>query len=242
MHQNYEKNEFLGGISSKDCLKQLGNRYSAGLVNAMSATASRRPPWQNPRRRRQAAAGAGLLLLGYLVLFFVALLGGPRIGAGFLPLPGGGPEPAVPIAGPQPGEPTQNVAVLPPRTTATPAATPGVTPNAVTTPLPTATKPGEVQVPVGLATPDPTSGPGTPTPQIVQTTEPTIPVATKRPPTAPPSTDPTATPSGSPTPSTTPTAPPTSSTPSTPPPTPDDPDQPGGLGGILGHLLDKLGL
>ncbi|TCC42947.1 hypothetical protein [Kribbella sindirgiensis] len=214
----------------------------------MPAKASRRPPWQNPRHRRQAAAGAGVLLLGYAVLFFVALLGGPRIGAGFIPLPGGGPKPAAPIAGPQPGEPTQNVAVLPPRTTPTPAATPGALPTAtaVATPLPTATMPGETQRPVGTtSTPYPTLVPGTPTPQIVETTDPTIPVATKRPPTVPtaPPTNPTTTPTARPTTSTTPTAPPpTSTTPSPPPTTPTTPDNPGGLGGILGSLLDKLGL
>ncbi|HET6743823.1 MAG TPA: hypothetical protein VFH76_33020, partial [Kribbella sp.] len=73
----------------------------------MPAPASRRSPWQHPRRRRQVATGVGILLLGYLLLVLIALLGGPRIGASFLPLPGGGPEPASPVAAPQPGQPNQ---------------------------------------------------------------------------------------------------------------------------------------
>ncbi|MEU8221519.1 hypothetical protein [Kribbella sp. NPDC048915] len=217
-----------------------------------------RPPWQNPRRRRQVAAGAGLLLLGYTVLFFVALLGGPRIGAGFLPLPGGGPDPAAPTAGPQPGEPTQSVAVLPPRTSAsTPVVSPGATPSALVTPLPTATTPGETRVPVGLTTPYPKTASGTPTPQIVETIGPTIPVPTKVPPTRPTSgpTDPTTGPTDPTTrptdPTTKPTSPPSTTTPTEPPTTPDDPDEPdqpddpehpGLLGSLLGHLLDTLGL
>ncbi|MFF0339747.1 hypothetical protein [Kribbella sp. NPDC004875] len=209
----------------------------------MSATASRRPPWQHPRRLRQAAAGAGVLLLGYLVLVFVALLGGPRIGASFLPLPGGGPKPAVPIAGPQPGQPSQNLPVGARGTATAAATTPVPTPGATALPttLPTATKPGEIRWPAGPpSTPYPTGTPyptEAPTTQIAETTRPTIPVVTERPPATP-----TVTPTGRPTTTATPTAPPTSTTPSTPPTTPDDPGKPHGLGGLLGSLLDKLGL
>ncbi|GAA2840331.1 hypothetical protein [Kribbella solani] len=205
-------------------------------MNLISATASRRSPWQNPRRLRQVAAGVGVLLLGYLVLVLVALLGGPRIGAGFLPLPGGGggPEPVSPVAGLQAGQPTENLPRIPHTPTPTPApsmlpvATPGVLPSAVPTQLPGATTPGTR--PADAAT--------TPTPEIVESKEPTIPVVTATPPVVPPtqptsgpdSPRPTAQPTDS---TTTPTVTPT--TPSTPPSRPDH-------GGFLAKLLRKLGL
>ncbi|MFD3402600.1 hypothetical protein ACFWUU_18085 [Kribbella sp. NPDC058693] len=202
-------------------------------MRPISATASRRPPWQNPRRRRQAAAGAGVLLLGCLVLAYLGYRSG-------------GPQPASPVAGLEPGRPTQNLPAIP--RTASP--TVGTTPSAVPTSLPTATKPGEIQVPTGLTTTGyPLITTGTPTPQVVESTGPTAPV-TERPPTAPPTAPstaptggPTSTPSSRPTTSTPTEPPPTSSTPTAPPTTPDDPDRPdGGLGGLLGSLLDKLGL
>ncbi|WP_371405549.1 hypothetical protein OHA10_08115 [Kribbella sp. NBC_00662] len=206
-------------------------------MRPISATASRRPPWQNPRHRRQAAAGAGVLLLGCLVLAFLGFRSG-------------GPQPASPVAGLEPGRPTQNLPAIP--RTASP--TPGTTPSAVPTTLPTATKPGEIELPSGLTTTGyPVITTGTPTPQIVETTGPTT-VVTERPPTVPPtvpttapttapSTAPTSAPSDRPTTSTPTEPPPTSSTPTAPPTTPDDPDHPtGGLGGLLGSLLDKLGL
>jgi hypothetical protein len=206
----------------------------------MSATASRRSPWQNPRRRRQAATGVGLLLLGYVLLVLIALLGGPRIGAPFLPLPGGPPEPASPIAGLQPGQPTENVAI-PHQTTSTPAATPDATPSAgITSPLPTATTPGEPQLPTGsTTTPYPPRPEGTPTPETAETTAPPLPPATRRPPIPPPtpSTRPTVDPTAPPT-----TTPTTSPSPTASPTTPDNPGGGGGLGGTLSRLLHKLGL
>ncbi|MER7251869.1 hypothetical protein [Kribbella sp. NPDC000426] len=203
-------------------------------MSPISASASRRPPWQNPRRRRQAAAGAGVLLFGCLVL-------------GLLSFWSRGPQPTSPVAGIEPGRPTQNLPAIP--RTASPSA--GTTPTAVPTSLPTATRPGEVLLPTGITTTGyPAITAGTPTPQIVETTGPTT-VVTERPPTVPP-TAPTTVPSGRPTgvPSERPTTstptepPPTSSTPTSPPTTPDDPDHPGGggLGDLLGGLLDKLGL
>ncbi|GAA1603218.1 MULTISPECIES: hypothetical protein [Kribbella] len=207
----------------------------------MPATATRRPPWQHPRRR-QVAAGVGILLLGYLALFFTALLGGPRIGAPFLPLPGGGPDPATPVAGPQPGQPSQNVAI-PHQATSTPATTPAPTPTAVPTPLLSATDPPEVVRSAGSTfTPYPTRPGETPTPEIVESTGPTHPPVTERPPTDPATTVPTAQPTASPTadPTRSPTTSPT--TPTTSPTTPDDPGKPSSVGGFLGRLLHKLGL
>jgi hypothetical protein len=197
-----------------------------GTVKPFSATAPGRPPWQDPRRLRQVAAGAGALLLLYLVLAFIALVGGPRIGASFLPLPGGGPAPANPVAGLEPSQPTQNVPAIPRGTTPAPGTTPSTSPTA----LPTATTPGAgattAPLPLGT-TPCPTPTPGNPTTQIVDQFEPTVPVATK--------TQPTSGPTGNPT---------TSTMPSTPPTTPDDPEPPNApsLGGLLGTLLNKLGL
>jgi hypothetical protein len=210
-----------------------------GTVKTFSAEAARRPPWQNPQRLRQVAAGAGVLLLLYVVLFLTALAGGPRIGASFLPLPGGGPDPASPVAGLEPGQPTQNVPAIPRGTTPTP----GSPVTAPPTPLPTATTPGSgattALVP-GATTPCPTPTPGQPTTQIVDRIEPTIPGATKTPPastTEPhPPTGPTTAPPG-----TQPTSPPTSTTPTTPPTTTENPDPPS-LGGLLNTLLNKLGL
>ncbi|HWD79066.1 MAG TPA: hypothetical protein VG497_09290 [Kribbella sp.] len=190
------------------------------------------------RRRRQVAAGVGVVVGGYLVLVLIALLGGPRIGAPFLPLPGGGPEPASPIAAPQPGQPGENIAIPHSSTSATPS-------FAATTPLPTATTPDEPGVPAGsTATPYPARTDGTPTPQIVETTVPTLAPATRRPPTAVPPTAPPATdgPTLNPTvpPTATPTAP--SPSPTASPTTPTDPGTGGGLGATLGRLLHKLGL
>ncbi|MFI5690892.1 hypothetical protein ACIA58_03545 [Kribbella sp. NPDC051586] len=211
-------------------------------MKPISATASRRPPWQNPRHRRQAVAGLVVLLLGCLVLVLLGIWGR-------------GPEPASPVAGLQPGQPTQNVPAIP--RTATP--TPGATPTVLPTQLPTATTPGGIQVSTGHPTaPYSTLAPATPVPQIAETTGPTTSV-TRRPPTVPPTVPPTApptapttvpshrpttTPSGHPTKSTPTEPPPTSTTPTSPPTTPDDPDHPGGGGlvGLLGSLLDKLGL
>jgi hypothetical protein len=216
-----------------------------------AAAADRLPPWQNPARLRQFAGTVGLLGLLYGVLAVIALLGGPRIGASFLPLPGGGPDPAGPVAGLQPGRPTQNIPTIPHATTS-PTPSPVVPPPS--TPLPTATIPGvtvagQVRTP---ATPCPTATPGDPTAQLADEYNPTIPVATKTPPSRPTTTtDPQRPPTSKPTddpatppPTTTPPSDPPS-TPDDPPPPPDDPPPPPdgpSLGGLLGALLDKLGL
>jgi hypothetical protein len=206
--------------------------------------AARRPPWQNPQRLRQVAGVAGALLLLYLVLVLVALLGGPRLGASFLPLPGGGPNPANPVAGLEPSQPTKNVSTIPGGNTPTPGSTPA------STPLPPATTPAETTgtgnslVDNGVKTPCPTPVAQPPEQQVVDQYDPTAPVGTKRPPThttAPPH-DPTTNPPDKPT-----NPPPT--TPADPPTTPDDPgtqdpdpNPPLTLGGLLGGLLDTLGL
>ncbi|MEV5962794.1 hypothetical protein AB0L70_13590 [Kribbella sp. NPDC051952] len=218
-------------------------------MKPFSPAAESRPPWQNPARLRQLAAVVGILLLLYAVLFLTALVGGPRIGASFLPLPGGGPDPASPVAGLQPGQPTQNIPAIPPGGTTTSSTTPP--PAAVTTvptPLPTATTPSSASTPplvVGSTPwPKPTT-PVDPTTQIVEQLKPSPPVVTKTPPrptrtttTAPPPT--TTKPTRRPT-----TPPPTTTTPTTPPTTPDNPPPPPGdtgLGGLVGSLLDVLGL
>ncbi|WP_406050371.1 hypothetical protein [Kribbella sp. NBC_00889] len=214
-------------------------------MRPIAAVAARRPPWQNPQRLRQVAGVAGALLLLYLVLVLVALLGGPRLGASFLPLPGGGPDPANPVAGLQPSQPTKNVPTIPGGSSPTPGAT------LASTPLPPATTPEETTgtgnsvVDSGVKTPSPTEV-VKPSQQVVDQYDPTTPVGTKRPPThttAPPP-DPTTDP-----PDTTTSPPPT--TPDDPPTTPDDPgtqdpdpdpDPPLTLGGLLGGLLHTLGL
>jgi hypothetical protein len=228
-----------------------------GTVKPFSAAAAadRLPPWQNSARLRQFAGTVGLLGLLYGVLAVIALLGGPRIGASFLPLPGGGPDPASPVAGLQPGRPTQNIPTIPHATTS-PTPTP-VVPPPPSTPLPTATIPGvtvagQLRTP---ATPCPTATPGDPTPQLADEYNPTIPVATKTPPSRPTTTTTTSDPQRPPTskPTDDPaTPPPTTTPPSDPPSTSDDPPAPPddpppppdgpSLGGLLGALLDKLGL
>jgi len=114
-------------------------------VKLFSATvvAHRRPPWQDPQRLRQLAAVSGALVLLYAVLVIIALLGGPRIGAPFLPLPGGGPEPANPVAGLQPAQATTEAQTIP-RGSETPPAT-----TALATPLPPATTPPATGYPTG---------------------------------------------------------------------------------------------
>jgi hypothetical protein len=217
-------------------------------VKPFSPAPANRPPWQNSAHWRRLTVAVGVLLLLYAVLFLTALVGGPRIGASFLPLPGGGPDPASPVAGLEPGQPTQNLPAIPPSSTTTSSTTPP--PAAVTTaptPLPTATTPSSAVSPplvVGSTPwPKPTT-PVDPTTQIVEQLKPSPPVVTKTPPpptrttTAPPPT--TTKPTRPPT-----TPPPTSTTPTTPPTTPHNPPPPPGdtgLGGLLGGLLDVLGL
>jgi hypothetical protein len=219
-----------------------------GTVKPISAAtaADRRPPWQNPRRLRQAAVTVGALLGLYAVLVAIALLGGPRIGASFLPLPGGGPDPANPVAGLEPSTRLPTGGPTVPRGSETPVPTvpptPGQTP---TLPPATTTAPGTGQVTDGQqpSTPCPTSQPAGP--QLVDHPEPTLPPATKVPP------KPTSTTTSDPT--TQPTKPPATNdppptTPSNPPTTPDEPDQPdephqpGLVGGLLQTILNTIGL
>jgi len=215
-------------------------------VNPFSAAdAPDRPLRQNQVRLRRLAVTGGTLLLLYGVLAVIAALGGPRIGAPVLPLPGGGPDPASPVAGLQPVRPTQSVPAIPHGTTsATP--TPGVTPENGT-PLPPATTSAvTVAGPVDQATPCPTPTPGESTPQLAEEYDPTVPVTTRTPPSRPAATttDPeqpsTSRPTGDPTTPPQSTPPPTD--PSTPPDSPLPPGHDQSLRGILGALLGKLGL
>lgn len=196
------------------------------------------PHWQNSRRLRQAAYAAGALLLLYAVLVVIALFGGPRIGASFLPLPGGGPDPANPVAGLEPSQlPTSGPTV--PRGSETPVPTTPPTPGQTVTlpPATTTTAPIVGQTTDGQTTPCPTTKP---VPQVVDHEDPTVPPATKVPPkpttTVP---DPTTTqpPSTTNPPPTTPTNPPPP-----PPDNPEDPDQPGLVGGLLDTILNTIGL
>ncbi|WP_433163040.1 hypothetical protein [Kribbella sp. CA-247076] len=216
-------------------------------ISAATAAGSR-PPWQNRRRLRQAAYTVGALLSLYGVLVVIALLGGPRIGASFLPLPGGGPDPASPVAGLEPSTRLPTGGPTVPRGSETPVPTapptPGQTPSL---PPATTTAPGTGQVTENgqPATPCPTTKPAIP--QLVDHQEPTHPPATKVPPkpTTRPPADPTTQPPDPPTkpPTKPPTEPPPTSDP--PPPPPDDPDEPndpGLVGGLLTTILDTLGL
>jgi hypothetical protein len=209
-----------------------------------ASPADRRPPWQNRQRLRQAALAAGALLGLYAVLVMIALLGGPRIGASFLPLPGGGPDPANPVAGLEPSTRLPTTGPTVPRGSETPVPpvppTPGHTttlPPATATTVPATGQPTDGQP----STPCPTTAP---VPQLVDHEEPTNPPATKVPP------KPTATasdPTSQPTkpPATTDPSPTTDPPPTTNPPPPDepeDPDQPGLVGGLLDTILDTIGL
>ncbi len=208
------------------------------------SVAAHRSPWLTRQRLRQAALAAGALLGLYAVLVLIALLGGPRIGASFLPLPGGGPDPATPVAGLEPSRiPTSGPTI--PRGSETPVPTVPPTPGRTTT-LPPATTTGPVAVtgqPTdgrSATTPCPTTKP---VPEQVDQEEPTIPPATKVPPqptttttTSDPTTQPTKPPATNDPPPTTPTNPPTT------PDEPEEPDHPGLVGGLLDTILDTIGL
>lgn len=210
-------------------------------------SAAHRQPWLNRQRLRQAAIAAGALLGLYAVLVLIALVGGPRIGASFLPLPGGGPDPASPVAGLEPSRiPTSGPTI--PRGSETPVPTVPPTPGHTTT-LPPATTTGPVTTtgqPIdgNPTTPCPTTA--KPVPQVVDHEDPTVPPATRVPPkptatTSNPTSDPT---------TQQPTKPPVTNdppptTPSNPPPPPDEPeepDHPGLVGGLLDTILDTIGL
>jgi hypothetical protein len=207
------------------------------------SVAAHRSPWLTRQRLRQAALAAGALLGLYAVLVLVALLGGPRIGDSFLPLPGCGPDPATPVAGLEPSRiPTSGPTI--PRGSETPVPTLPPTPGRTAT-LPPATTTGPV-----AATGHPTDGqPSTPcpttqpVPEQVDHEEPTIPPATKVPPeptttttTSDPTTQPTKPPVTNDPPPTTPTNPPP------PPDEPEEPDDPGLVGGLLDVILGTIGL
>jgi len=208
-------------------------------ISAATA-ADRRPLWLKRQRLRQATFVAGALLLLYAVLVVIALLGGPRIGASFLPLPGGGPDPANPVAGLEPSTRLPTGGPTVPRGSETPVPTAPPTPGQTTTlpPATTTTAPITGQPTDGQTTPCPTT---TPVPQPVDHQEPTIPPATKVPlkPTATvpdPTTQPTKPPAT--------TNPPPPTTTTNPPPAPDDPEDPDPptLVGIIGGILDVIGL
>ncbi|TCO30406.1 hypothetical protein EV652_105400 [Kribbella steppae] len=212
-----------------------------------ASAADRRPPWLTRQRLRQAARAAGALLGLYAVLVGIALFGGPRIGDSFLPLPGGGPDPATPVAGLEPSRiPTSGPTI--PRGSETPVPTVPPTPGRTTT-LPPATTVGPV-----TAQPtdgrQPTSRPTTaPVPQLVEHDEPTVPPATKVPPkptvtasdlTRPPAT--TTKPPATTQPPVTTNPPPPTTNPPPPPDEPEEPDEPGLVGGLLDTILDTIGL
>ncbi|WP_328330252.1 hypothetical protein OHA70_08255 [Kribbella sp. NBC_00382] len=187
----------------------------------------------------------------YAVLFLVSVLGGPRIGAPLIPLPGGGgPEAAEPVAGPmrsgEPGQPLPPVPVgqtppVSPRETELPclpgpdqACRAAKPPVGGPTKAPTDGSPEEPR-----ATAGPTSGPtgGTrhplkPVPSVAERPLPSMPPATKTPP-RPPATQPPGTPG-------TPGIP---STPGQPPVTPSGPPErprPTTIAEALVALLETL--
>lgn len=153
----------------------------------------------------------------YAVLLLVSLLGGPRIGAPLIPLPGpDGPEAATPVAGPlNPAQPTDGLPSIPPEPTPAPSTPPKTgTPAETDRPCQAGTgRPEELCRPIrpsGTITlafghpsrTTPPMEPVEPTPGVVERSGPSMPPATKTPPvpptTTPPGTPPTATPSNPP--------------------------------------------
>jgi hypothetical protein len=195
--------------------------------------AKRRRPWPEREGFRRIAvliAPTGL----YAVLVLISLLGGPRIGAPLIPLPGGGTEVTSPEAGQQPGQLPSRI--FPPIPWHTPASVP-VPPTSAVTPSTVDPSTGRpVDGPTTTPATQPTV-PGKPSPTTAERSLPPLPPATKTPPR--PTTDPTTAPTTDPT-----TDPPV--TPTNQPTTPNDPDQPKPpaptLVGTLLGLLGRLGL
>jgi hypothetical protein len=178
---------------------------------------------------RRVAALVAAPVGGYAVLLLISLLGGPRIGAPFIPLPGGGGgvEAAAPVAGPlSPGEAGDTLPPIPRGETPVPSS-----PPQSSGPLDEAGQPGQPgqSCPPGsddpgeICRPSATNGSvggrpsetasragdpftGEPTPGVAERRLPSMPPATKTPPVPPTATPPGVTPSGPPT--VTPTGPP----------------------------------
>ncbi|TCM51475.1 hypothetical protein [Kribbella sp. VKM Ac-2568] len=201
------------------------------------------------RRKREGLRRIAVLVVApagvYAVLVSVSLLGGPRLGAPLIPLPGaGGVDATSPIAGPQPSRlPAKNFPPIPPEVS-NPTVPPAVLPTVA--PSTTGQSTGDRST-TGRSADDPsTSGrwnersvadsrgrvpgatdlpaepqvPGRSTTNPAEHPDPSIPPTTKTP---PPTTDP----------------PPPPDTPSNPPDNPDEPDQPSLTDALLG-LLDKI--
>lgn len=229
-------------------MKRLVNRYSPGLVKPFSEEeqAERR----RFRRKREGLRRIAVLVAApagvYAVLVSVSLLGGPRLGAPLIPLPGaGGVDATSPIAGPQPSRlPAKNFPPIPPEVS-NPSVPPAVPPTVAPS-----TGSADDRSTTGRSADDPsTSGrwnersvadsrgrapgsvdrpaepqiPGSSTTNPAEHPDPSVPPATKTPPPPPPTTDP----------------PPPPDTPSNPPGNPDEPDQPSLADALLG-LLDKI--
>lgn len=205
-------------------MKRPVSDYPPGLVKPFSEEeqAKRRRPLLDREGFRRVAvliAPTGL----YAVLVLISLLGGPRIGAPLIPLPGGGgAEATSPEAGQQPGQlPSRTFPSIPWQTQ-----TPVPPTSATVTPLPSTVDPSTGQPVDRPTTPttEPTI-PGKPTPTTAERSLPPLPPVTKLPPrpTSDPTTAPTTAPTSEPTsdPTTDPPVPP-----STRPTTPDNPDQP----------------
>jgi hypothetical protein len=188
--------------------------------------ADRRRPWLKREGFRRIAVLIAAPVGLYAVLVLVSLLGGPRIGAPLIPLPGGGADATSPVAGQQPGQrPTE---VFPPIPSGGPTPSRPVPPSsALTTQLPSSVEPStgqsDDQAPASTAE---AKAAGKPSPRIGERPGPSLPPATKTPPG--PTTDPTLPPV----------------TPSDPPTTPDKPDNPDKpkptVADTLIDLLDRL--
>lgn len=212
-------------------------RYCADLVKPFSEEEPAEHRRVRPKREglRRIAVFAAAPLGLYAALVVVSLLGGPRIGAPFIPLPGADkPGPVSPVAGvPLTG---QAMEVFPPIPRHSP------TPSPLTS-TPTMDGPDQLVEPTTAAgsptltvTPTPTTAPTTiiepddrrsiapPSTWPVDRPDPSKPPVTRTPP--PPTAHPT------------PTSP--QSTPTEPPGDPDEPDQPT-LTDTLRNLLRSLG-
>ncbi|WP_157630320.1 hypothetical protein [Kribbella catacumbae] len=139
----------------------------------------------------------------YAVLLVISLLGGPRIGAPWIPLPGGGGvEAATPVIGPPlPGEAGETLPSIPHEATPTPSP-----PPLSSAPPDEKGQPGQPPATSGPVDGHPSTAASLPaepsavepTPGVAERRNPSMPPATKTP-SAPPPTDPPGTPSTPPT-------------------------------------------
>ena len=204
--------------------------------------ADRRLPWLKREGFRRTAALIAAPLGLYALLVVISLLGGPRIGAPLIPLPGAGADVTSPVAGQQPGQlPSRVLPPIPPDTSASASATTTTPSSAASTPLPS-TPPTEELLPVGTddlkGQPGPYPGiSSSHPPRVVEQPGTSRPPATKKPPVR----------TSHPNPTVTTTAP----KPSDPPTTPDEPEnpvdpgepeqpEPQTLGGVLHDILGLL--